>query len=116
MARAMSGATPAGSPESVRLDTRRKLLRLIPARRTPWGASSALTSPGMDGSEHGPGFAKGAHQAVAGAGRADGGVEGGVGAGLGRREGAQGVEAGPDGQVQGRFGFEAVAVGVVERD
>src|SRR4029434_9095738 len=37
----MSGATPTGSYFSLRPVTRRKLERLMPARRTPVGASSA---------------------------------------------------------------------------
>src|SRR4051794_13588184 len=39
MARAISGETPAGSPADVRLETRRKFDRLIPARSTPEGAN-----------------------------------------------------------------------------
>ena len=42
IARAMSGATPSGSPDGLLPVTSRKLLRLMPARRTPVGASSAL--------------------------------------------------------------------------
>src|SRR6266851_4750993 len=38
---AMSGATPTGSDFSLRPVTSRKLERLMPARRTPVGASSA---------------------------------------------------------------------------
>src|SRR3984957_16820700 len=41
IARAMSGETPCGSPDAVLPVTSRKLLMLIPARRTPVGASSA---------------------------------------------------------------------------
>src|SRR6185437_12159314 len=41
IAAAMSGATPTGSPASVRPVTSRKFERLMPARRTPVGASSA---------------------------------------------------------------------------
>src|SRR5215475_11949207 len=37
----MSGDTPSGSPEALRPVTSRKLERLIPARRTPVGQSSA---------------------------------------------------------------------------
>ena len=47
-ARAMSGATPTGSPASVRPVTSRKLLRLIPARRNPSGARSGTCA--VDGS------------------------------------------------------------------
>src|SRR6185312_456425 len=42
MACAMSGDTPSGSPLAARPVTSRKLERLIPARRTPVGASSAF--------------------------------------------------------------------------
>src|SRR6185437_10144358 len=41
IAPAMSGATPTGSPDAVRPVTSRKFERLMPARRTPVGASSA---------------------------------------------------------------------------
>src|SRR5215813_14475598 len=40
ISRAMSGATPSGSPDGARPVTRRKLPILIAARRTPVGASS----------------------------------------------------------------------------
>jgi hypothetical protein len=41
---AMAGATPAGSPVGLEPLTSKKLDRLIPARRTAVGASSAMTS------------------------------------------------------------------------
>src|SRR5689334_8296694 len=59
----MSGDTPSGSPEGLRPVTSRKLLRLIPARRTPVGASWERTSgdmcqaPSLSGGDGPPGAA-----------------------------------------------------------
>src|SRR5262245_16346287 len=47
IALATSGDTPTGSPAGVRPVTSRKLERLMPARRTPVGASSARTLSDM---------------------------------------------------------------------
>src|SRR5262245_8035787 len=47
---AMSGATPTGSPASVLPVTSKKFDRLMPARRTPVGANSALTCCDMGAS------------------------------------------------------------------
>src|ERR1700740_1130893 len=43
----MSGATPSGSPAALVPVTSRKFERLMPARRTPVGASSAMISGDM---------------------------------------------------------------------
>src|SRR5215468_7358553 len=49
ISRAMSGATPSGSPAALLPVTSRKFDRLMPARRTPVGASSDATSFGAMG-------------------------------------------------------------------
>src|SRR5260370_26206140 len=49
IAAAMSGATPSGSPAALRPVTSRELERLIPARRTPVGQSSARALSDMGG-------------------------------------------------------------------
>src|SRR6267378_3456630 len=77
----MSGATPSGSPAALRLVTSRKLERLIPARRTPVGQSSAralsdmggvYTSAGRWGSHCHPERREGSHAASTGSGVAGG--------------------------------------------
>ena len=42
--RAKSGETPAGAPSALRPDTSKKLLRLMPARKVPVGASALRIS------------------------------------------------------------------------